>query len=164
MFDTTDGASMRDERDQAPETAQGDPEVARSPLRAHPASALWCTQGPSSAALPALSLICELRVDLIVPTDPDVIINSRLHAAETPLAACEIQTNGPAVVQTCTNARKMLQDCKILQNTANKPDRRIGFQTSRHTPYVVLKLADRICDAPPRTFKTGLCSRRPKVQ
>jgi hypothetical protein len=51
-----------------------------------------------------------------------------------------------------------------LQNTANKPGCRIGFQTSTRTPYVVLQFADRICDSPPRTLKTERCSRRPRLQ
>jgi hypothetical protein len=44
----------RDERDRAARTALGDPEVARSPLRAHPGSALWCTRAvaPSTPFFP----------------------------------------------------------------------------------------------------------------
>jgi hypothetical protein len=46
----------RDERDRAPRAAPGDLEVARSPLRAHTASALWCPKGrwPEPSLLPHL--------------------------------------------------------------------------------------------------------------
>ena len=59
--------------------------------------------GPSPHALPSPDLICEFGGGPY-RADADVVINSRLHGAERPLAACEIQTDGTAVVQECTNA------------------------------------------------------------
>ena len=80
--------SMHDERDRAPETAPGDREVARSPFRAH-REVVWCTR--AVAPCPPFSLP-HLRVARgRYRADPDVVIHSRLHSAERPLAACEIQ-------------------------------------------------------------------------
>ena len=70
--------------------------------------------------------------------DPDVVIHSRLHAAERPLAGCETQTRSNGRCSGVYGRLKMLWDCKILQNTAKKPEGRIGFETRRRRPYVVL--------------------------
>ena len=58
------GGDWRNVRDQVPASAPGDPEVVRSPLRAHPASALWCKQHIAQI-LPQDSPLCELHVDII---------------------------------------------------------------------------------------------------
>jgi hypothetical protein len=65
---------------------------------------------------------------------------------------------------SCSDVYECSKNAVGLQNTANQPERRTAFQTGRSTPYVVLRLADRICDAPARTSNTELCSRRPKLQ
>ena len=79
--------SMRDGRDRAAETAPGDPEVARSPLRAHPASALWCTTGVCPCTPFFLPHLRVARGPY--RADRYMVIHSRLHAAERPLAAFE---------------------------------------------------------------------------
>jgi hypothetical protein len=75
------------QRDRAPETGSGDPEVARSPLLAHPASALWYIR---AVALPLPFSLTHLRAARgLYRAHPDVVINSGLHSAERPPAACE---------------------------------------------------------------------------
>jgi hypothetical protein len=64
----------------------------------------------------------------------------------------------------CTNARKMLWDCKILQNTAKRTTDESGPQIKSYTPYVILELADWMCHAPPRASNTRRCSRRRRLQ
>ena len=57
-----------------------------------------------------------------------------------------------------------LENALGVQKSAKEPGGRIGFETRRSRPYVVLGFADRTCDALPRTFKTELCTKRPRVQ
>ena len=67
--------------------------------------------------------------------DPDVVINSRLHAAERPFAASDIQTHGNG---HRSGVYKRLKNALGLQNTAKKPEGPIGFERRRRRPYVVL--------------------------
>ena len=111
--------SMRDERDRAAETAPGDPEVVRSPLRAHPTNALGSTS--ALAPLPPPFSLPHLRVARgRYRADPDVVIHSRLHSAERPLAACEIQaTERPlfSSVQTLEKCSRRALPTSLPMNT-----------------------------------------------
>jgi hypothetical protein len=64
----------------------------------------------------------------------------------------------------CSDVYECSKNAVGLQKTANKPDRRIGFQASRRAPYVVLALAGRTCEEPARTLNTERCSRQPRLQ
>ena len=89
--------------------------VARSPLRAHPASALWCTRGVWPAALPSPSLICELRLDLIVPTSTWSLIHGCMRPRDRLL-----RLKFKFMERHLFRSVQTLENALGLQNTAKK--------------------------------------------
>ena len=124
---------MRGERDRAPRNStRAIPKVARSPLRAHRASALWCTRAVGPYAPFSVPHLRVARGPYRV--DPDVVINSRLHSAERPLAAVKSKLMERHLFMSVQTLEKCVQDCK--RNTAKKPEGPIGFEAWRRRPYV----------------------------
>jgi hypothetical protein len=99
---------MRDERDQAPETAPGGP-------RGSAVAPLSASGECAPVHHPSLFSSPHLRVARgPYGADPDVVIDSRLHSAERPLPACEIRRLFRSV-QTLEKCSRTARNCKKLQ-------------------------------------------------
>ena len=114
--------------------------------------AYWCAR-PSPLASPFL--ICELGVDLIVPTPTWSLIHDCMRPRDR-LLDVKFKLIKPPLFSSV----RTLEKCSGTARYCKKTGVSNWSEMTRSRPYLILRLADGICEARPRTFNRRRCSRR----
>ena len=134
MGDVGPRGTMRDERDRAAETAPGDPEVARSPLSSASGKCALVHQGPRPLPSLLTPLICELRVDLIVPTPTWSLIHGCMRPRDR-LLRVKFKLMERHLFRSVQTLEKCSRSARIVQKNRTVES---GLKRGDSRPYVVL--------------------------